>query len=176
MLALWSVGKVNLNIHNHWIYWFFSFFQILLCNTMACQILGYKRSELQSMTFENLVSNLDESLGASEEIDLLCDKKNDDIDTSEDLKVKGTVLVCGKVVSFFWCSESQFMLLSRKCLNNWQYIWDFLREMKYVNIWAVKKIFSWHLLNNFWRIISKRILLPSHSIAQKKTSPFFSWK
>ena len=68
---------------------------------MACQILGYKRSELQSMTFENLVSNLDESLGASEEIDLLCDKKNDDIDTSEDLKVKGTVLICGKVVSFF---------------------------------------------------------------------------
>merc|ERR1712012_541384 len=72
---------------------------------MACQILGYKRSELQSMTFENLVSNLDESLGASEEIDLLCDKKNDDIDTSEDLKVKGTVLICGKVVEVQTKSE-----------------------------------------------------------------------
>ena len=63
---------------------------------MACQILGYKRSELQKLTLNNLISNLEEQdVEALEETDLICTKKSE-----SDIYVKGTVLVCGKVVSY----------------------------------------------------------------------------
>ena len=70
---------------------------------MACQILGYKRSELQNMSLESLISNLERRLSSSsletlDEIDLLCAKSSSGIDESQ-LYVRGTVLVCGKVVS-----------------------------------------------------------------------------
>ena len=62
---------------------------------MACQILGYKRSELQTLTLRNLIYNLEEQdVDALEETDLICTKKSE-----SDIYVKGTVLVCGKVVS-----------------------------------------------------------------------------
>ena len=64
---------------------------------MACQILGYKSSDLKSMTLEKLISNLEEqSIEAMEETDLLCAKSSKN---ESDMHVKGTVLVCGKVVS-----------------------------------------------------------------------------
>ena len=63
---------------------------------MACQILGYKRSELQTLTIRNLISNFEEQdVEALEETDLICTKKSE-----SDIYVKGTVLVCGKVVSY----------------------------------------------------------------------------
>ena len=71
---------------------------------MACQILGYKRSELQNMSLEKLILNLERGLSSSsletlDEMDVLCARSSSSgIDDSQ-LYVRGTVLVCGKVVS-----------------------------------------------------------------------------
>ena len=79
-------------------------FQITLCNTMACQILGYKRSELQNMSLEKLILDLERrlsntSLETLDEMEVLCAQSSSSgIDDSQ-LYVRGTVLVCGKVVS-----------------------------------------------------------------------------
>ena len=71
---------------------------------MACQILGYKRSELQNMSLEKLILNLERRLSSTsletlDEMDVLCAQSSSSgIDDSQ-LYVRGTVLVCGKVVS-----------------------------------------------------------------------------
>ena len=70
---------------------------------MACQILGYKRSELQNMSLEKLILNLERrlsntSLETLDEMEVLCAQSSSGIDDSQ-LYVRGTVLVCGKVVS-----------------------------------------------------------------------------
>ena len=71
---------------------------------MACQILGYKRSELQNMSLEKLILNLERRLSNSsletlDEMEVLCAQSSSSgIDDSQ-LYVRGTVLVCGKVVS-----------------------------------------------------------------------------
>ena len=71
---------------------------------MACQILGYKRSELQNMSLEKLILNLERRLSSSsletlDEMEVLCAQSSSSgIDDSQ-LYVRGTVLVCGKVVS-----------------------------------------------------------------------------
>ena len=71
---------------------------------MACQILGYKRSELQNMSLEKLILNLERrlsntSLETLDEMEVLCAQSSSSgIDDSQ-LYVRGTVLVCGKVVS-----------------------------------------------------------------------------
>ena len=67
---------------------------------MACQILGYKRSELQNMSLEKLILNLESSsLETLDEMEVLCAQSSSSgIDDSQ-LYVRGTVLVCGKVVS-----------------------------------------------------------------------------
>ena len=71
---------------------------------MACQILGYKRSELQNMSLEKLILNLEKrlsntSLETLDEMEVLCAQSSSSgIDDSQ-LYVRGTVLVCGKVVS-----------------------------------------------------------------------------
>ena len=71
---------------------------------MACQILGYKRSELQNMSLEKLILDLERRLSNSsletlDEMDVLCAQSSSSgIDDSQ-LYVRGTVLVCGKVVS-----------------------------------------------------------------------------
>ena len=71
---------------------------------MACQILGYKRSELQNMSLEKLILNLERRLSSTsletlDEIEVLCAQSSSSgIDDSQ-LYVRGTVLVCGKVVS-----------------------------------------------------------------------------
>ena len=71
---------------------------------MACQILGYKRSELQNMSLEKLILNLERLLSSSsietlDEMEVLCAQSSSSgIDDSQ-LYVRGTVLVCGKVVS-----------------------------------------------------------------------------
>ena len=71
---------------------------------MACQILGYKRSELQNMSLEKLILNLEKrlsntSLETLDEMEVLCTQSSSSgIDDSQ-LYVRGTVLVCGKVVS-----------------------------------------------------------------------------
>ena len=71
---------------------------------MACQILGYKRSELQNMSLEKLILNLERRLSGTsletlDEMEVLCAQSSSSgIDDSQ-LYVRGTVLVCGKVVS-----------------------------------------------------------------------------
>ena len=71
---------------------------------MACQILGYKRSELQNMSLEKLILNLERRLSSTsletlDELEVLCAQSSSSgIDDSQ-LYVRGTVLVCGKVVS-----------------------------------------------------------------------------
>ena len=71
---------------------------------MACQILGYKRSELQNMSLEKLILDLERRLSNSsletlDEMEVLCAQSSSSgIDDSQ-LYVRGTVLVCGKVVS-----------------------------------------------------------------------------
>ena len=71
---------------------------------MACQILGYKRSELQNMSLEKLILNLERRLSSTsletlDEMEVLCAQSSSSgIDDSQ-LYVRGTVLVCGKVVS-----------------------------------------------------------------------------
>ena len=71
---------------------------------MACQILGYKRSELQNMSLEKLILNLERRLSSAsletlDEMEVLCAQSSSSgIDDSQ-LYVRGTVLVCGKVVS-----------------------------------------------------------------------------
>ena len=71
---------------------------------MACQIFGYKRSELQNMSLEKLILNLERRLSSSsletlDEMEVLCAQSSSSgIDDSQ-LYVRGTVLVCGKVVS-----------------------------------------------------------------------------
>ena len=71
---------------------------------MACQMLGYKRSELQNMSLEKLILNLEKrlsnkSLETLDEMEVLCAQSSSSgIDDSQ-LYVRGTVLVCGKVVS-----------------------------------------------------------------------------
>ena len=71
---------------------------------MACQILGYKRSELQNMSLEKLILDLERrhsssSLETLDEMEVLCAQSSSSgIDDSQ-LYVRGTVLVCGKVVS-----------------------------------------------------------------------------
>ena len=73
----------------------------------------------------------------------------------------------------FWCFESQLCCYLE---NAWIiYIWDFFREMKYGNFWAVKKLFSWHLLNNFWRIHNfQKNFIPMHrTVLRKKLFPCF---
>ena len=71
---------------------------------MACQILGYKRSELQNMSLEKLILNVERQLSSSsletlDEMEVLCAQSSSSgIDDSQ-LYVRGTVLVCGKVVS-----------------------------------------------------------------------------
>ena len=71
---------------------------------MACQILGYKRSELQNMSLEKLILDLERRLSSTsletlDEMEVLCAQSSSSgIDDSQ-LYVRGTVLVCGKVVS-----------------------------------------------------------------------------
>ena len=75
--------------------------QVLLSNNMACQLLGFKSSELQKLTLDDFVLDPENGRGIETMAETeMFQKLSDNVATAA---CNGKVLVSGKVVSTYTC-------------------------------------------------------------------------